>query len=84
MAALKELIREVLNEEGLTDRTITQRQGEKRYGKWFADAVKAGAIKPVRTGVRTRYYSIPEIKAYERKGRELARIQMETIKHNSI
>lgn len=84
---IREVVLATLQELGLADQlTVTQRQAERRYGKWFRDAVRRGDLRPCRTGARTRWYSIADIRAYERAGRERARLQLNEIKntHNNI
>lgn len=51
---------------GLTNPLISQRQAEKTFGKWFANAVKDGKIYPCKIGEgshATRWYSVNEINA---------------------
>jgi hypothetical protein len=59
---------EALRLAGLTDGEISDRQARKVYGKWFADAVAAGRIKPVRVGTgrtSTKHYRVSDILAYK-------------------
>lgn len=49
---------------GLTAGELSQRQALRTYGKWFADAVKAGRIQPARIEdghAGTRYYRVVDI-----------------------
>lgn len=49
---------------GLTDGEITDRRARKVYGKWFADEVAAGRIRPVRQGggrTATKHYLVSDI-----------------------
>ena len=73
------VVLETLRALGLADRQVSQREAERIYGRWFRDAVKRGDIKPARCGSRTRWYSIAEILDYERKGRETAHIQIQSL-----
>ena len=59
---------EALRLAGLTDGEISDRQARKVYGKWFADAVATGHIRPVRYGTgrtATKHYRISDILAYK-------------------
>lgn len=53
---------------GVTSGEISQRKAIATYHKWFADADKAGRIKPVRVDNKTKWYRVVDIlslKAYD-------------------
>lgn len=81
---VQEVVLETLKALGIADRQITEREAERIYGRWFRDAVKRGDIMPSRCGRRTRWYSVAEINDYERKGREKARLQIESLNTTAL
>lgn len=59
---------EALHALGMTAGELSQRQAVKIYGKWLADAMKAGKILPVRIEeghAGTRWYAIRDILALQ-------------------
>lgn len=78
---IRVVVLQVLAELGIADRMLSQREAERQFGRWFRDAVARGDLRPARTGKRTRWYSLAEIKAYEARQRTRARLQLNEIKH---
>lgn len=53
---------------GLTSGEVSQRQAVKTYGKWLADAIKEGRIRPARIEdghAGTRWYKVADILALQ-------------------
>lgn len=63
-AAAQQGAAEALHALGLTAGELSQRQAVKTYGKWLADAILAGKIRPVRIEAGhagTRWYAVRDI-----------------------
>ena len=63
-AAAQQGAAEALHALGLTAGELSQRQAVKVYGKWLADAIRAGKIRPVRIEdghAGTRWYAVRDI-----------------------
>lgn len=59
---------EALAALGLTSGELSQRQAVKTYGKWLADAMKDGTIRPSRIEAGhagTRWYKVADILALQ-------------------
>jgi len=68
----------VLETLGITAGEISQRQARKTYGKWFADAERAGRIQPARVDQGrngTRHYRVVAIQ--ELRTADLVRAELQ-------
>ena len=67
-AAAQQGAAEALHALGLTAGELSQRQAVKVYGKWLADAIRAGKIRPVRIEdghAGTRWFKVADILALQ-------------------
>lgn len=69
---------------GVSACELTYAKASERFGAWFVQAARRGDLRPVRTGKRTSWYAIADILAYEDSQRQVARIQLDTIKNTRI
>lgn len=73
-----------LRTAGVSTGEICKSEGERRFGRWFIDQVKAGNLRPVRCGHGSngkRWFSVEAILALKASQQLRASVQLATI-HN--
>lgn len=71
-----------LRTAGVATGEICKSEGERRFGRWFSDQVKAGNLRPVRCGRGTngkRWFSVEDILALKASQQLRASVQLASI-----